>query len=310
MNSGSLFNFSKISQVEESNFGNEQQSSQTFSYPYEICSFPSFHGKCYINKNDFQPVSRLNSSINENNCVEYQSDDAVKVAHITVYQIFNGKDVMNSSKMDQIVKKEVFNQEQIQNQSNTNQIINNNVPFIPISNSVLHPISFSNNNAPFEPVSENNKFHSTIPHKRIENSSISIPQTTGTNTNVNTNTNAQNIQNLILQNPQCNINADAIQKNPVTAKFLSLNKTRRNGIPENARTAMRLWLLANRLYPYPTMEQKIGFSALYGITLKQITIFFINERSRLLKRKGCGSKGRNLTLIKKKNCDNNLLQHS
>lgn len=293
MNSGSLFNFTNLNQIDESNFVNEQQSSQTFSYPYEICSFPLFPGRYYITQNDFQPVSQLNPDLNENNFDEYQPNSAVKVAHITVYQIFNGQDVMSSSKMDQFVTEEEFKQEQIQIQSNSNQIINCNVPFIPINNSILHPISFSNNNAPFKPVSETNKFCSTIPHKHVENNYISIPHTTETNANVNTN--AQNIQN-----PQCNINADAIQKKPANAKFLIQNKKRKNGIPENARRAMKLWLIANSLYPYPTMEQKIEFSTTFGITLKQISIFFINERSRLLKRKGWGSKSLKLTLPNKK----------
>lgn len=64
----------------------------------------------------------------------------------------------------------------------------------------------------------------------------------------------------------------------------------RKNFPPEAKAAMNSWLINHWVYPYPTSREKKMFSNMYGLTSKQITVYFINNRTRLLNRKGFGSK--------------------
>ena len=61
-------------------------------------------------------------------------------------------------------------------------------------------------------------------------------------------------------------------------------------LPQEAKDAMRLWLLHNILYPYPRDEVIHFYSRKYGLTFSQVKTFFCNNRLRFLKWKGRPSK--------------------
>lgn len=58
----------------------------------------------------------------------------------------------------------------------------------------------------------------------------------------------------------------------------------RKNLPAAARQTMRAWLKAHVDNPYPTDEEKVQLAAAGGITVEQVTTWFINARSRELKK--------------------------
>lgn len=61
---------------------------------------------------------------------------------------------------------------------------------------------------------------------------------------------------------------------------------KRPQLPQEAKLAMKLWLLNNILYPYPRDEIIYFYSRKYGLTFSQVKTFFSNNRLRFLKHKG------------------------
>jgi hypothetical protein len=56
----------------------------------------------------------------------------------------------------------------------------------------------------------------------------------------------------------------------------------RKPLPADAIHEMKVWLLANLHNPYPSEKIKEQLSSQYDISIKQVTIWFINARSRYL----------------------------
>lgn len=60
---------------------------------------------------------------------------------------------------------------------------------------------------------------------------------------------------------------------------------RRSSFPDHARDVLRQWFLDHRLHPFPNEEQKYQLSMRTGLTNKQVSTWFINQRSRTKNRK-------------------------
>lgn len=61
-------------------------------------------------------------------------------------------------------------------------------------------------------------------------------------------------------------------------------------ISKEARKEMKNWLMSHWFYPYPQKNVINFFAQKYNLARKQVHTFFVNHRSRLLNRKGWGSK--------------------
>lgn len=95
--------------------------------------------------------------------------------------------------------------------------------------------------------------------------------------------NSNSFNNLIqLNRQQSNTLPDRITDDPKLYK--------RKNFPEIARKTMKMWLLNHWAYPYPTAQEKRRFAAEFNLTDRQIDVFLTNQRSRLLKRRGWGTK--------------------
>lgn len=79
---------------------------------------------------------------------------------------------------------------------------------------------------------------------------------------------------------------DAIHYTNVPLK----KQLKRKNFSDEARKTMKLWLLSHWMYPYPSIQEKKKFAKQFNLTERQIQIFLTNQRSRLLHRKGWGSK--------------------
>lgn len=57
-------------------------------------------------------------------------------------------------------------------------------------------------------------------------------------------------------------------------------KKRRGNLPKHTTHLLRTWLNENLTHPYPTEEQKSSFSRQTGLTMNQVSNWFINARRR------------------------------
>ncbi|KAF9976999.1 hypothetical protein BGZ73_007305 [Actinomortierella ambigua] len=59
-------------------------------------------------------------------------------------------------------------------------------------------------------------------------------------------------------------------------------RRRRGNLPKTVTTVLKAWLVDNATHPYPTEDEKIKLSQKTGLTLNQISNWFINARRRIL----------------------------
>ncbi|KAG0225296.1 hypothetical protein BGW42_004508 [Actinomortierella wolfii] len=60
------------------------------------------------------------------------------------------------------------------------------------------------------------------------------------------------------------------------------NRKRRGNLPKSVTTVLKAWLVENAKHPYPTEDEKLKLSQETGLTLNQISNWFINARRRIL----------------------------
>jgi hypothetical protein len=60
------------------------------------------------------------------------------------------------------------------------------------------------------------------------------------------------------------------------------NKKRRGNLPKASTNLLKKWLFDHLFHPYPTEEEKSALSLQTGLTLNQISNWFINARRRIL----------------------------
>ena len=68
--------------------------------------------------------------------------------------------------------------------------------------------------------------------------------------------------------------------NKATRSKTSNKQKRRPGLPENAKEQLNAWFDVHEDYPYPSKEDAIALASKTGATLKQITTWFCDKRSR------------------------------
>ncbi|KAI8097983.1 homeobox KN domain-containing protein [Gilbertella persicaria] len=76
-------------------------------------------------------------------------------------------------------------------------------------------------------------------------------------------------------------------KSPLPSSSSALNNTnmirkRRGNLPKTVTAVLKQWLVEHCRNPYPTEAEKIGLKDKTGLTLNQISNWFINARRRLL----------------------------
>ena len=65
--------------------------------------------------------------------------------------------------------------------------------------------------------------------------------------------------------------------------FQSIEKKNKRGVlPKHATEALRSWLFAHIVHPYPSEDEKRQLSQQTGLTLLQVNNWFINARRRIL----------------------------
>ena len=109
-------------------------------------------------------------------------------------------------------------------------------------------------------------------------------------TNIGANASASDLNQIgITSSVEPLIDPEGIENNDIEGSSIKKNEKRKS-LPRDAKDAMKNWLIAHWAYPYPSIKEKKMFSYKYGLTERQVTIYFINNRTRVLKRKGWGSK--------------------
>lgn len=59
-------------------------------------------------------------------------------------------------------------------------------------------------------------------------------------------------------------------------------RRRRGNLPKTVTAILRQWLIDHYKHPYPTEIEKIALGNMTGLTLNQVSNWFINARRRIL----------------------------
>ncbi|KAI7898732.1 uncharacterized protein BX663DRAFT_523919 [Cokeromyces recurvatus] len=68
----------------------------------------------------------------------------------------------------------------------------------------------------------------------------------------------------------------------VTTTTTTTKKRRRGNLPKNVTEFLRKWLIQHKKHPYPAEKEKIDLARHTGLTVNQISNWFINARRRIL----------------------------
>jgi hypothetical protein len=77
-------------------------------------------------------------------------------------------------------------------------------------------------------------------------------------------------------------NNNSKKKDENQTEFTNHNKKRRGNLPKASTNLLKKWLFDHLFHPYPTEEEKQSLSLQTGLTLNQISNWFINARRRIL----------------------------
>jgi len=95
----------------------------------------------------------------------------------------------------------------------------------------------------------------------------------------------QEIANVGLDSSQSSIGGDSpteAKEDHAEGSEQSSNKKRRGNLPKASTNILKKWLYDHLFHPYPTEEEKKMLESRTGMTLNQISNWFINARRRIL----------------------------